>query len=178
MQLTQGMQLEDLTLPNINGSQFDLQDVKGKKALISFFRYSSCPFCHLRIHEIIERQSDFGKPFEKIFIFNCKLRDLKVTSSMHDSSVTVLADENRTYFDRYEVPKSAVKTLVGAATGFSRFRKAVSTGFSPLTKPSGAFTGMPVDVLIDEAGIVERVLYGSSTFDHIPIEEVIEFSKT
>jgi len=51
-------------------------------------------------------------------------------------------------------------------------------GFNPFTSLSGAFTGLPVDVLIDENGIVIDVKYGKTTIDHIPMPDVISFSKT
>ena len=51
-------------------------------------------------------------------------------------------------------------------------------GFNPFTTLSVAFTGLPVDVLIDESGIVIDVKYGKTTIDHIPMSDVISFSKT
>ena len=39
-----------------------------------------------------------------------------------------------------------------------------------------SFTAVPVDVMINKEGIVEKVKYASHTTDHIPISEVIEFS--
>ena len=50
-------------------------------------------------------------------------------------------------------------------------------GFNPLKSLSGAFTGMPVDILVNKDGIVEQVKYGKTTIDHIPMREIIEFSK-
>mgnify|MGYP006174200351 FL=1 len=41
---------------------------------------------------------------------------------------------------------------------------------------NGSFTAVPVDVMINKEGIVEKVKYASHTTDHIPISEVIEFS--
>ena len=48
-------------------------------------------------------------------------------------------------------------------------------GFNPLKGLSGAFTGMPVDILVNKEGIVEQVKYGKTTIDHIPMREIIEF---
>tara|TARA_Y100001958_G_scaffold74353_1_gene50122 strand:+ start:977 stop:1153 length:177 start_codon:yes stop_codon:yes gene_type:complete len=50
-------------------------------------------------------------------------------------------------------------------------------GYNPLTSISGAFTGLPVDILIDENGVVRDVKYGKTTIDHISMAEVISFSK-
>ena len=170
--------INELSLPSIDGSVFDLENIKGKKALISFYRYSSCPFCHLRINETINNKDKFGNNFETIAIFNCSIESLQKASSKHDSSIFILADENRFYFDKYNVEKSAFGVFLGSIIGFFRFMKAIFIkGFNPLTSMSGAFTGLPVDVLIDENGVVQDVKYGKTTIDHISMTEVISFSK-
>ena len=51
----------------------------------------------------------------------------------------------------------------------------MSMGFLPTELPHGYMSTIPVDVLIDENGTVQRVLYGKDTGDHIPIKEIIEF---
>ena len=56
MKLKKGDSINELTLPSVDGSTFNLETIKGKKAMISFYRYSSCPFCHLRINEIISKK--------------------------------------------------------------------------------------------------------------------------
>ena len=59
MKLKKGDKIEDLTLPSIDGTTFNLDSIKGKKAMISFYRYSSCPFCHLRMNEIINKKNEY-----------------------------------------------------------------------------------------------------------------------
>lgn len=56
MKIKVGDKISELSLPNIDGTEFDLVKIQGKKALISFYRYSSCPFCHLRINETINNK--------------------------------------------------------------------------------------------------------------------------
>jgi len=178
MQIKKNDVINELSLPSIDGSVFDLENIKGKKALISFYRYSSCPFCHLRINETINNKKNFGENFETIAIFNCSLESLQKASTKHDSSVFILADENRFYFDKYNVEKSAFGVFLGSVIGFFRFMKAIFIkGYNPLTSISGAFTGLPVDILIDENGVVRDVKYGKTTIDHISMAEVISFSK-
>mgnify|MGYP006058017193 FL=1 len=43
---------------------------------------------------------------------------------------------------------------------------------------SGAFLGLPADILVDENGVVQKALYGSHTANHIPLNEVVQFSKS
>ena len=179
MKIKKGDVINELSLPAIDGSVFDLQAIQGQKFMISFYRYSSCPFCHLRINETINNKENFGNNFQTVAIFNCSINSLKKASSKHDSSIFILADENRLYFDKYSVDKSSFGVLLGSIFGFLRFMKAIFIkGFNPFTSLSGAFTGLPVDVLIDENGIVIDVKYGKTTIDHIPMSDVISFSKT
>ena len=179
MKIKKGDVINELSLPAIDGSVFDLNFVQGQKLMISFYRYSSCPFCHLRINETINNKDNFGDNFQTVAIFNCNIESLQKASSKQDSSIFILADENRLYFDKYSVDKSTFGVLLGSIFGFFRFMKAIFIkGFNPLTSMSGAFTGLPVDLLIDESGVVIDVKYGKTTIDHIPMSDVISFSKT
>ena len=81
MKIKIGDVVSELSLPAIDGSVFDLENIKGKKALVSFYRYSSCPFCHLRINETINNKENFGDNFEAIAIFNCTLESLQKSST-------------------------------------------------------------------------------------------------
>ena len=178
MKIKKGDVINELSLPAIDGSVFDLNFVQGQKLMISFYRYSSCPFCHLRINETINNKDNFGDNFQTVAIFNCNIESLKKASSKHDSSIFILADENRLYFDKYSVQKSGIGVLAGSVIGLFRFIKAIFIkGFNPLKSLSGAFTGLPVDILINAEGIVEKVKYGKTTIDHIPMSEIIDFSK-
>ena len=63
MKIKKGDVINELSLPAIDGSVFDLQLVQGKKLMISFYRYSSCPFCHLRINETINNKETIKYSF-------------------------------------------------------------------------------------------------------------------
>ena len=70
MKLAPGEKLSEITLPSIEGSEFSIKKIKGKKTLLTFYRFATCPFCNLRIHEIIKRYSELGENFEMVAIFN------------------------------------------------------------------------------------------------------------
>ena len=57
------------------GKSIDLNDYKGKKVLLSFFRGASCPFCNLRINQLINQFSDFEKQEIQIRTFFAALRN-------------------------------------------------------------------------------------------------------
>ena len=72
-------------------------------------------------------------------------------------------------------PLSMARVILGLTISPIRMMRAVFKGYAA---PSfnGSFTAIPVDMMINKKGIVEKVKYASHTTDHIPLSEVIEFS--
>ena len=60
-QLTVGDDAPQFTLPAIDGTTFDMSAMKGKRVILTFFRFSSCPFCNIRINSIVKRWDEFGE---------------------------------------------------------------------------------------------------------------------
>ena len=106
MEIKIGDILEEITLPTINGSNFSLSSLKGKKVLLTFYRFARCPMCNLRINEILKRYDELGKNFTMVGIFDSKINNLKQAMSRHDIPFAILADENFKYFEKYEVKTS------------------------------------------------------------------------
>jgi len=128
--------------------------------------------------EIISKKSEFGDNFVPIAIFDCDFDDLVKNSKKHDGEITILCDDDRIYFDKFEVQNSFLRFLVGITIRVDRFFKALLKGYNPASNMSGAFLGLPADILVDENGIVQKALYGSHTANHIPLNEVVQFSKS
>ena len=70
MKLQKGDKITEINLPSIDGKNFSFNKIKGKKTLLTFYRFATCPFCNLRIHEIINRYEELGKNFEMVAIFS------------------------------------------------------------------------------------------------------------
>ena len=52
MRRSVGETIGDIRLPAVDGTDFQLDDIRGKRFLLSFFRFAACPFCNLRVHEL------------------------------------------------------------------------------------------------------------------------------
>ncbi|HFB65643.1 MAG TPA: redoxin domain-containing protein, partial [Aeromonadales bacterium] len=48
MRLKKGDSVTNIVLPAIDGTEFNLESLQGKRYMLSFFRFASCPFCNLR----------------------------------------------------------------------------------------------------------------------------------
>ena len=170
-----GDKIDDLKLPAIDGKTFDISQHQGKNIFISWLRFSGCPLCHLRVNELTNAEDKYGKDFTNVAIFSCNVDALKKTATKHGNNIIIAADEERTYFNKYDMPLSMTRVMLGLTISPLRMMRAVFKGYAA---PSfnGSFTAIPVDMMINKEGIVEKVKYASHTTDHIPISEVIEFS--
>ena len=175
MRLKKGDKVEELSLPSTNNQIFNIESIYGKRTLITFYRFATCPFCNLRIYEINKRKSELGNDFKIVAIFDSNIDFLIKSMKKHDTPFIILADENFKYFKKFEVEKSLWKFLIGTTLGFFRFLKALSMGYLPLIM-KGSLITIPVDILIKEDGIIEKVYYGRNTADHLSFEEIKRFS--
>ena len=176
MKIKVGDSLENIKLTSISDEIFELNKVLGKKILLTFYRFAACPMCNLRINEINSTYSSFGKNFIHVAIFDSKLDNLKRFTSKHNAKFPILADENYQYFKKYDVERSFIKFIWSQIIRANRQFAAYFKGYLPIAF-KGHITTMPVDMLLNEKGIVEKVKYAKDLSDHMPLKEVINYSK-
>ena len=94
MKIKEGDKFQDLKLPNIKGGECDINALRGKKSLITFYRFAQCPFCNLRINEFVKRYDEFDNKLNIIAIFDSPLDHLIKSAERHNAPFDILADEN------------------------------------------------------------------------------------
>ena len=72
-QLKVGDDAPNFILPAIDGTLFDMSNFKGKRVILTFFRFSSCPFCNIRINRILKRWEEFDDDTVMVGVFDCLL---------------------------------------------------------------------------------------------------------
>jgi peroxiredoxin Q/BCP len=178
VQTTQGDHIGELKLPNIDGSDFDIESVAGKRYLLSFYRFASCPFCNMRIHQLVTKYDELPDEFELVAIFDSPLDNLQRFTTRHHAPFPILADEANAYYKRFGVRRSLPGVLKGAIMRMPTVMYAMfGKGYIPWTV-KGSMTTMPLDILVDERGIVQSVYYGRDEGDHMPFDDVKEFART
>ena len=176
MKKAKGDRVSNIQLTALDGSPFDLDSTRGKRCLIAFFRFAGCPFCNLRVHDLVKKYPSFGPNFTIVAIFDSPLKDLQRHAAKHNAPFPVLADETKSYYQEYGIERSLWGTLKGAILRFPTVLYAVFVkGYIP-TSFGGNIMTMPADFLVNEYGVIEVAHYGSDEGDHIPIELVTQFS--
>ena len=176
MRLTIGEKAPRIQMDGIDGKTFDSADLNGRRYLLSFFRFASCPFCNLRVHQLVSRQSELGSGFTVIAVFNSSLDNLRRHAEKHEAPFPILADPKRVYYQAYGVEKSLAGVFAGMVKRMPSLLHAMfAKGYWP-TSPGGSVTSMPADFLIDETGVIRTAYYGNDEGDHLPFEQVKSFA--
>ena len=131
--LVAGANAPDIALPAIDGTTFKMADYLGKRVILTFFRFSSCPFCNIRINRIIKRWNEFSDDTVMVGVFDAKIGELTKRMKKHDAPFTIVADESYEHFERNSVAKSFGRFLIGALRSPLTFMQATLRGYFPLT---------------------------------------------
>ena len=114
-QLSTGDKAPAIVLPAIDGSTFDMSNLRGKKVILTFFRFSTCPLCNMRIRKIKQRWDEFSSDTVMVGVFDADVDDLRKRMRKHDVPFTIVADESYAAFESNGVSKSFGKFMWGAA---------------------------------------------------------------
>ena len=175
-QIVTGDTAPQFTLPAIDGSTFNMADMKGKRVILTFFRFSTCPLCNMRMRRIVQRWNEFSKDAVMVAVFDAKVGELQKRMKKHDAPFVVVADETYEQFNKNGVKKSFFKFMWGAMRSPLTLLQATLRGYVPLTLSISKLSTIPVDILIDEDGKVVEAHYCKDTADHLSLDRMIAFS--
>jgi peroxiredoxin len=165
-----------LILPALDGKLFDTSSLAGRPWMLSFFRFASCPFCNLRMHELVTRHNELPDDFAIVSVFDSPLDNLQKHAGKHRAPFAVLADEHNRYYQKYGIEHSIPGVLKGMFLRMPQLLYGMFVkGYLPLSI-KGSMTTMPADFLIDEQGIIRLSHYGKDEGDHLPFEQIKVFA--
>lgn len=154
------------------GNKINLADYRGKKVLLSFFRWASCPFCNLRIRQLIIQYPEFVKnKIEIIALFAATGGEISKYAGKQNAPFPIIPDPELDLYAKYGIKESfsgMVKVMLKPVELF----KVMTSGFFNV-KTIHKKSILPVDFLIGEDQLIYRAYYGKDYGDHIPIADVL-----
>jgi peroxiredoxin len=176
MRIRTGTTAPTFRLSSIDGTELDLADLSGKPFLLSFFRFATCPFCNLRMHELVTRLRELDGALDIVAVFDSPIGHLREHAGRHRAPFPVLADPGGACYRAYGVERSLGGTVKGMFTRLpTLLRGLLVEGYLPLPIRGHPFT-MPADFLIDRHGIVRTAYYGRDEGDHLPFDAIVAFA--
>lgn len=171
MRMQPGQIAPDFTINDIFGNPVRLQAFRGKKILLSFYRYASCPLCNLRINELIKRHSQFQQNgLEIIAVFQSSVDSIREYVGKQDAPFPIIADPDQILYRSYGVTPSWWK-FFKAIMRIREIFQSFTLGYLP-GKIDGNITMVPADFLIDENINISIAYYGKDIGDHLPINHI------
>lgn len=178
MRLTNGTTAKDFSIKDINGNTINLKDYKGKKVLLWFYRYASCPVCNLRAMELLEYKNIFDdNNLHMIGFFQSPRSSMLKYIGKNDLPFPIIPDPDWNVYKLYGVESSLTGFLKGMVLRIPRIIKAIKNGFN-IGETDGDMKTVPADFLINEEGIIEKAYYGNDIGDHMEIDEIVNWSKS
>lgn len=163
-------------LPALEDVQWHPSSVKGRPYLLSFFRFASCPFCNLRLHQLIEARKDLPDAFTVVAVFESSLENLQRYANRHESPFAILADDGGIVHKQFGVSQSWAGALKAMVLRLPTAMRAMFVkGYYPLTL-DGKLTTLPADFLVDGHGVIREAHYGSDAGDHLDLARVKNFA--
>ena len=161
--------------------EIKLADYRGKRVLIGFFRHAGCPFCNTRVHRLEARHKEFKEMgLEMIFFFESDKETL-LGNSFHRgiSPIPIISDPDKTWYDAYGVEESAAISAKSHLTSF--FSNVVRAKLNRLPvhwmKGEESINTIPAEFLLDEYGMVQKLLYCKSLTQRMSMDVIIDFAK-
>lgn len=171
MKLTTGDIAPTFMLTDFTGNTVSLLKYKKKKVLLSFFRGASCPFCNLRVHELIKKHSEFENAgLEIITFFTADANEIQQYAGKQFPSFSVIPDPNLSVYKKYGI-ESSVAGMFKAMLRAETMIKIMTGGFFNLNSMADKPI-LPADFLIDENGKIYQAYYGKDYGDHINLNQV------
>ncbi len=158
----------------ITGEVFHSRSLAGKRTLITFFRFATCPFCNLQMNQLIRRSERWGSEVQVVAFFETPLATLREYQSDRNAGFPILSDAARKSYRAFGVRRSFIGMVMGMVTRFPSLVQSMRQGNLPREFGASMLT-MPASFLIDEEGKVVHAYYGKDEGDHIPWEIVEDF---
>ena len=162
----------DFSVADYLNNQVTLSDLKGKKVLLSFFRGAACPFCNMRVRELINNYPKFEeKGIVIIAFFASSKEEILEFAGKQNAPFSIIPDPTLKFYTKYGVEQSKwgmLKTMLNPI----KMVNMMSSGFFNL-KSSKDKPIVPADFLIDEHQIIQKAYYGSDFGDHINIQKIL-----
>lgn len=156
---------------DLDGQPIHLSDYHGRKLLLAFFRYASCPLCNLRLSELIRHHADLGAHGLSILaVFQSPPERLRQYTDRQGPSFPLVADPDHRIYHLYGVESSWSGFLKGSLR-LGSLATAASRGFLP-GPMDGRKTLIPADFLITPELTIRAAYYGNDIGDHLPLSTI------
>lgn len=172
--LVTGTPAPDFAVVDLDGKPVALAELKGKRVLLSFYRYAACVFCNLRTHDVIARAPEWQRQgLTLVAFFQSPAASMRKYVGKQNPPFALVPDPERKVYAQYGVEASGWG-LIRGLTRFGDIGRGKDLGFLQ-NEPEGETNLLPADFLIDGEGRIAEAYYAQDIGDHLPFERIDRF---
>lgn len=161
---------------DIFDNKISLNDYKGKKVFLTFFRVAPCPYSNIAIQQLIRNHAKFEEQgIQIISLFASSKEDILQYAGKQQPPFPIIADSKFDIYKAYGIQQSYLGMLRSMINPIRVF-KVMSSGFFNF-KAMKEKPIIPADFLIDENQTIQRVYYGKDFGDHLSVEEILKWKE-
>ncbi len=176
MRLSTGSLAPPLRTTDFLGAAVDLQALRGRPVLLSFYRYASCPVCNLRVHSVIDAWEGWAaQDLAVVAVFQSPGSSILQHVGRQDAPFPIVPAPAMTLYRRFGV-EARWGGLVSWRVVKAALR-AFAKGYLP-GRVDGPFQRTPADFLIDRDGRIAVAHYGKDIDDHVPLATIAQWLTT
>jgi peroxiredoxin len=174
MRLKEGQIAPAFAKPDIHGRTVAPEQYRGRYLLLSFYRFASCPFCNLRVHDLIKRLPQLDEyRLSPVAVFHSARAGILKYVGRQQPPFPIIPDPGHELYRQYGVKSSLRGFLAGVTLHVDKAVKSMGMGFLP-GPMDASMTLVPADFLIAPDGTILTAYYGRDISDHLPIETLLE----
>jgi peroxiredoxin len=148
--------------------------VRQGRVWLAFFRYATCPMCHLRGKEMMDRFPNWAPPeFQIIGVLHSRPDEVQLGLGRLAPPFPLLCDPERRLYKLYGIGRARAAQWANPAW-LPRLVRSFGAGY-PLAQLRLPQPTLPADFLINEGGRLQAAYYGRHIGDHIPFRRVEEW---
>ena len=174
MKIKPGQPAPGFSAVDQHSNPVNLEDYRGRKLLLSFFRHAACPFSRLRILRLIERHSIHKAwGLEVLGFFQSPSESIEQYVMPLHPPFPLVADPQRVVYRLYGVKASTLgryKSLLRLGARKDALAAGLKSG-----KAEGLKGLLPADFLIDEDLMVRSAFHGSDITQHMHLDMIDQF---
>ena len=160
-----------IRLKDIYGKEFSMEQLKGHKVYLTFLRTASCPFCNLRVHQLIQKQEAWTKKgIVTVAVFASAADEILQYAGKQEPKFTIIADPEERLYHQFGI-KHSFLAMIKSMARIGAIVETMKKGFFNVN----SFTDKRIltgDFLINENQEVVLSYYGKDFGDHIDFEEI------
>ena len=160
---------------DFTGKKIKFNDYNGKKIHLIFFRDASCPFCNLRLNQLIQNQDKFKNNNIEVITFFASNKDIILKYAYgHKAPFPIIPDPKLKIYKLYEVEKS-FKAKIKTMAKPKKALKAITSEFFNLRSLTTKDI-VPAEFMINESFEIDKAFYGKDFGDHIPLGDILNWN--